>query len=225
MAALLSARGVHKSYGQKELSVQAIRALDLQLEESESILIMGASGCGKSTLLNLLGGLDLPDQGDVRMHGQAINRFNESKRCLWRLENLGFVYQFHHLLPEFSVLENIMLPLLIRGGTRSAARLSAQSSLEQVGLGSRFRHRPAELSGGERQRVAVARAMIGRPRLLLADEPTGNLDEDTAKRLIEVMLDQQQRVRAGLVVASHNSGLLPYFDRCLYLMHGRLQAV
>ena len=222
MNPLLSAHGLHKSYGQGELNTQVLSGLALQIEEGESIIVTGASGCGKSTLLHLLAGLDLPDRGDIRMDGQVLNKLNESRRCLWRLNNVGFVYQFHHLLPEFDVLENVMLPLQIHGRARSASRQDAEKILRQIGLGERLKHRPAELSGGERQRVAVARAMVGRPRLLLADEPTGNLDEETGKQLIETMLRQRQQTGAGIVVVSHNLNLLQYFDRHLQLVHGRL---
>ena len=224
MATLLSAHNLHKSYGHRELSTKVICELELLIEENESIVVTGASGCGKTTLLHLLAGLDLPDQGDIQMNGQTINRMNEGDRCLWRAAHLGFVYQFHHLLPEFDALENVMLPLLIRGEATALARQRAERMLGQIRLAAELKHRrPAELSGGERQRVAVARAMVGHPRLLLADEPTGNLDKDNAQRLVELMLEQQRQMNASLLVVSHNLDLLPYFNRHLQLLHGQLR--
>ncbi len=221
-AALIECRGVNKRYGEGGLSVAVLKNLDLVLHEGEDLAITGASGSGKSTLLHLLGGLDAPDSGEVTVRGEAINRISERARCRWRNREVGFIYQFHHLLAEFTVLENVAMPLLIAGRRLGGVRHDATALLERAGLAARALHKPHELSGGERQRVAICRALMSSPRIILADEPTGNLDRDTASRVIEVLFDIKARSQATLVIVTHDETLAKKCTRVAHLENGHL---
>lgn len=222
-APVLSAIKLSKTYAEGELSTRVFSDLQLEVRRGERVAIIGASGAGKSTLLHLLGGLDRPSSGEVRIAGQLLSQVSERARGELRNRHLGFIYQFHHLLPEFTALENVAIPLLLRGIKPSAARQSASELLEQVGLGPRLKHRPGELSGGERQRCAVARALVTRPDVLLGDEPTGNLDEATAAGVFELMLELNRRLGTALVIVTHDLRLARRLDHVLELTQGRLQ--
>jgi lipoprotein-releasing system ATP-binding protein len=219
---IISCNNLHKSYFQARLEVPVLMGINLHINEGESLAIVGISGSGKSTLLHLLGGLDTPTSGDIQIKGQSIATIKEEERCRLRNHSLGFIYQFHHLLPEFSALENVAMPLLIRRMNSKEAYDRAAEMLNQVGLNHRMSHTPGELSGGERQRAAVARALVTKPACILADEPTGNLDRHTAGEVFELMLNLNRDVGASLVIVTHDPFLSKQANRTLKLVDGML---
>jgi lipoprotein-releasing system ATP-binding protein len=222
-AAAVLAEGLWRRYDDRETVIEVLRGVDLRVAAGESVAVVGESGTGKSTLLHLLGGLDRPDGGTVRIGGVDVYGLGDRERTALRGKDIGFVFQFHHLLGDFDALENVMMPLLVTGSSRSSARQRANEVLERVGLGHRLSHRPGELSGGEQQRVAVARALVGRPSVVLADEPTGNLDPVTAEEVHRLLRDVQREEGAALVVATHNFALAGLLDRTLRMEAGVLK--
>jgi lipoprotein-releasing system ATP-binding protein len=220
----IRARNVVREFDDGQQVIRVLRGLELSVREGESVAIVGESGVGKSTLLHILGALDRPDAGEVELDGEALFALSGAELARVRCRSIGFVFQFHHLLGDFNAEENVMLPLLIADRPRAAARKAARETLERVGLGNRLHHRPGMLSGGEQQRVAVARAIVGSPRLLLADEPTGNLDPGTAGEVQALLLDLQRERRCAMVVATHSSALAQAMDRTLRLADGVLHA-
>jgi lipoprotein-releasing system ATP-binding protein len=219
---VLQAQDVHKSFRQGPVTLDVLQGINLAVRTGERVAIVGASGSGKTTLLQLLGGLDKPTSGHVLVDGQDIHELGEEARGNLRNRTIGFVYQFHHLLPEFSALENVAMPLLVRRMSVSEARARARALLERVGLGERLEHRPYQLSGGERQRAAVARALVTEPKLVLADEPTGNLDGVNAESVFTLMLELNRERRTSLVVVTHDLRLAGRMERILEIEQGVL---
>ena len=219
---LITAQNVRKSFNDGDLSVDVLKGIEFSIQKNQSIAIIGASGSGKSTLLHLLAGLDIPDSGNIFINKKSINELNNEERGQLRNECLGFIYQFHHLLPEFTTKENVAMPLLIRRCAKHTAYEKAEVILSEVGLSERMTHKPGELSGGERQRTAIARALVTNPSCILADEPTGNLDEKSANEVFELILELNQNHNSSLIMVTHNIELSRRADKICELRDGVL---
>ncbi len=217
---ILQCRNLRKTYQQGDLHVEVLKGIDLAIQSGERVAIMGASGSGKSTLLHLLGGLEQPTAGEVILDDQNLNTINSRQLSRLRNRSLGFIYQFHHLLAEFTLLENVAMPLLIGDKSVKLAQNQATELLKRVGLGHRIQHKPAELSGGERQRAAVARALINTPHCVLADEPTGNLDSKTAEHIYQLMLELNQELNVSFLIVTHDPELAAKMDKTLHMEDG-----
>lgn len=222
MSVILEAKNISKTYDEGKIQTTVLSGLDLTISAGERVAIVGSSGSGKSTLLHLLGGLDTPTTGDVWLKGEHLNAMNETRRGEMRNQHLGFIYQFHHLLAEFNATENVAMPLLMRADVSiKEAERRANALLERVGLAHRLHHRPGELSGGERQRVAIARALVTEPALVLADEPTGNLDDENAQAVFELLTEIQQSIGMALLMVTHDRQLAARADRVLEMKSGQ----
>ncbi len=219
---LLKLKGLRKTFEQGGRSLTIFQNLDLKVESGEQVALVGQSGSGKSTLLQIAGLLDKPSEGTITIDHRDVTKLGDGERTKMRLNDIGFIYQFHHLLPEFTAQENVAMPLIIAGKSRDEAMDKADQVLHQMGLGERLDHRPARLSGGEQQRVAIARALANDPKLLLADEPTGNLDPDTSAEVFDILLEQVRERGVGALIATHNMALADEMDRALELKAGRL---
>ncbi|MFT5924918.1 MAG: lipoprotein-releasing system ATP-binding protein [Paraglaciecola sp.] len=222
MSELLKCTNLSKEYNDGENSIKVLKNINFSINKAEQVAIVGSSGSGKSTLLHLLGALDKPTSGQVSFEQQDIFTFSSNQQAQFRNQSLGFVYQFHHLLPEFSALENVAMPLLIAKKAIKQANELAMSMLDKVGLSHRYKHKPAELSGGERQRVAIARALVTQPKLILADEPTGNLDQKTGESIYQLLSDLREQMHTSFVVVTHDTQLAKRLDRSLNLIDGCL---
>lgn len=221
---VLVCNSIARQFREGDSTLDVLSGVDLVIRESERLAIIGASGSGKTTLLQIMGGLDDPTSGEVLVNGQSIANISENEKSALRNQFIGFVYQFHHLLPEFSAQENVAMPLLIRRLRKDAAMQQAADLLDRVGLAERLDHKPGELSGGERQRAAVARALITRPKLVLADEPTGNLDAGNGQHVLQLMLELNRELDTSLVIVTHDHSIAGQMDRVLILEDGRLRA-
>ncbi|MBL4910160.1 MAG: lipoprotein-releasing ABC transporter ATP-binding protein LolD [Alteromonadaceae bacterium] len=222
MSNVLSCHQLNKFYQQGDVKTSVLVDLNLTVKQGEILAIVGSSGCGKSTFLHLAGALDKPTSGEVTINGVDIHQLSDKKRAQFRNQHIGFIYQFHHLMMEFSAEENVAMPLLIRGDKPKQALAQAQTMLAQVGLSHRLKHRPSALSGGERQRVAIARALVTKPSLVLADEPTGNLDFDSAEQIYQLLRELNQSIKTSFVIVTHDLVLAARLDRQLTLDHGNL---
>lgn len=220
---ILKLKSLCYSYNEVAQSIQVLKNLNLIVENGESVAVLGQSGCGKSTLLNLIGGMEKPDSGEIWLNGRNFNDLNEEKITQLRAKYFGFVYQFHHLLKDFTALKNVMMPLLIQGTNEEIANQKSTELLSDIGLEHRLDHLPSELSGGERQRVAVARALINQPKCLLADEPTGNLDSHNANEVLNLMIELNSRQNSALIVVTHDEKVANKMQKILVLENGQLQ--
>ena len=222
-AAVLECRAIVRRFREGDSTLEVLSGADLVVRPAERLAIIGSSGSGKTTLLQIMGGLDEPTSGAIEINGQSIRNLTEAAKSALRNQYIGFIYQFHHLLPEFTAQENVAMPLLIRRENRAIAMQQSAALLERVGLGERLEHKPGELSGGERQRAAVARALITRPKLVLADEPTGNLDAGNGRHVLQLMLELNQELQTSLVVVTHDQSIAAQMDRILVLEEGKLR--
>ena len=222
MKTIISCNNISKRFKEGKLDVEVLKNISFDIQAGEKIAIVGTSGSGKSTLLHILGGLDLPSEGNVHIMGKDVAKLSDTERGLLRNKSLGFIYQFHHLLPEFTALENVAMPLLISGLATSDAKATASSILEKVGLGKRLTHKPGQLSGGERQRAAIARALVTKPQAILADEPTGNLDHKTAHHVFDLMQELNQELQTAFIIVTHDIQLAKKMDKIYTLVNGNL---